>query len=164
MIRLAQIAALAASLAAVPIAAAAIPQPGKPAPSFSVPSPDGKTVVFERLRGRPVYLNFFAWWCGPCNDEAPAIAKLRAKYAKQGLTIVGIDELDPPGQAAAFQKKYSNPYSLVGVDESGALGKVYGTVGLPLHVFIDRRGVVTSWNPGELDSAQIESHIKEAMR
>jgi cytochrome c biogenesis protein CcmG/thiol:disulfide interchange protein DsbE len=163
-VRISSMLTLAATLAVLPSAALAVPQPGKPAPAFSVPSADGKTLSSDALRGKPVYLNFFASWCGPCNDEAPSIARLRAKYAKRGLTIVGIDELDAPDAAAAFQKKYANPYTLVGVDESGALGKTYGTVGLPLHVFINRRGVVTSWNPGELDPVQIENLVKDALK
>lgn len=154
----------AAALALVPVAALAIPQVGKPAPAFSLPSPGGKPVVLGSLRGKPLYVNFFASWCGPCNAEAPAIGKLRAQYAKRGLQVLGIDYRDRPGEAQAFQRKYANPYGLVAIDEDGAVGQQYGALGMPLHVFIDRRGVVTTFRVGEMSTAEIETAIKDSLK
>lgn len=151
-------------LALLPVAALAIPQVGHPAPAFSLPSPDGKTISLDALRGKPVYVNFFASWCGPCNTEAPSIGKLRAQYAKRGLEVVGIDELDAGGQAAAFEKKYGNPYALVAIDESGTVGKSYNAIAMPVHVFIDRRGNVTTYRLGEMTPAEIETAIQGALK
>jgi cytochrome c biogenesis protein CcmG, thiol:disulfide interchange protein DsbE len=154
----------AAALVVVPLAALAIPQAGKPAPAFSLPSPNGKPVTLDTLKGRPAYINFYASWCGPCNDEAASIGKLRAQYAKQGLQVLGIDELDPPGQGAAFQKKHGNPYTLIAIDDSGSVGKTYGTIAMPVHVFIDRRGIVKTFRIGEMNPAEIEAAIKDALK
>ncbi len=157
--------AAVAAFAMTAAAALALPQAGKPAPAFSLPSPDGKkTVSLEALKGKPVYVNFFATWCGPCNDEAPSIGKLRAQYAKRGLQVVGIDELEAGSQGAAFQKKYNSPYNLVAVDESGAVGKQYNTIVMPVHVFIDRRGIVRTFRLGEMTPAEIETAIKEVVK
>jgi peroxiredoxin len=152
------------ALALVPCAAFAIPQVGQTAPPFSLSSPNGKPVVLDRLRGKPLYVNFFASWCGPCNAEAPAIGKLRAQYAKRGLQVLGIDELDRTGEAQAFQRKYGNPYGLVAIDEDGAIGKKYGALGMPVHVFIDRRGVVKTFRVGEMSAAEIETAIKDSLK
>jgi thiol-disulfide isomerase/thioredoxin len=152
------------ALALVPAAALAIPEVGKAPPPFSLPSPSGKLVALDALRGKPLYVNFFASWCGPCNAEAPAIGKLRAQYAKRGLQVLGINELDRRGEAQAFQRKYANPYGIVAIDEDGAIGKKYGAVGMPVHVFVDRRGVVTTFRVGEMSSAEIETAIKEALK
>lgn len=153
-----------AALVLVPAAAFAIPEVGKAPPPFSLPSPAGKPVVLDGLRGKPLYINFFASWCGPCNAEAPAIGKLRAQYAKRGLQVLGINELDRPGEALAFQRKYANPYSLVAVDEDGTIGKKYGTIGMPVHVFIDRHGVVKTFRVGEMSAAEIETAIKDSLK
>ena len=153
-----------AVLVLVPAVALAIPQVGKPPPAFSLPSPNGKPVALDGLRGRPLYVNFFASWCGPCNAEAPAIGKLRAQYAKRGLRVLGIDELDRPGEAQVFQRKFGNPYSIVAIDEDGAIGKKYGAIGMPVHVFIDRRGVVTTFRVGEMSAVEIETAIKDSLK
>jgi cytochrome c biogenesis protein CcmG/thiol:disulfide interchange protein DsbE len=154
------VAALAAALSLLPAAALAVPQVGKPAPALSLPSIDGKSVSLERLRGKPVYLNFFANWCGPCNVEAPSIGALRRKYASRGLAVVGVDELDPPGGAATFEKKYNDPYGFVGIDDSGSVGRTFGAVAMPVHVFIDKNGIVRTFRIGEMNAVQIETAIK----
>ena len=156
--------AAVAALSLLPAAVLAAPQVGKPAPAFSLPSPDGKTVSVGALHGKPVYINFYASWCGPCNEEAPSIGKLRAQYAKSGLQVVGVDELDGPGQGAAFEQKYNRPYGLVALDGDGKVGKTYGAIAMPVHVFIDRNGIVTTYRLGEMNPAEIEAAIKTALK
>ena len=78
----------------LPLTAAAIPKVGQPAPLFTLPTVDGHPLALASLRGKPVYLNFYASWCGPCNEEAPSIGKLSARYKKRGLVVLGVNELE----------------------------------------------------------------------
>ena len=161
-LRVLSLAALAGALVAPLAASAGIPKTGGPAPAFSLPRVDGKTQTLAALRGKPVYLNFFASWCAPCNEEAPSIESLYKKYHSRGLVTVGIDELEGKTQALGFAKKFGSAYTLV-LDNDGAMSKDYGIIGLPVHVFIDRRGNVSTFRQGEMSPAEIEAAIKKIL-
>jgi cytochrome c biogenesis protein CcmG/thiol:disulfide interchange protein DsbE len=148
-----------ASAYALPLAALAVPKAGQPAPAFSLPTVAGRTLTLASLKGKPVYLNFYATWCGPCNEEAPFIGKLSDKYRTRGLVVLGVNELEDPRKAKEFLAKYHLTYDAV-VDSDGTLGKDYGAIGLPVHVFIDRNGIVKTYRLGEMNRDEIESAIK----
>ncbi len=155
--------ALALSIvAAAPTAALAIPHEGEVAPPFAIAKVGGGTIDLSKFRGKPVYVNFFASWCGPCNEEAPDVAKLYRAYHARGLTVVGVDELEDASKAGDFVHQYGWPFA-VGVDGDGSVGHTYGALGLPVHVFIDKRGNVSTYRLGEMDHAEIEEAIKKIL-
>jgi cytochrome c biogenesis protein CcmG/thiol:disulfide interchange protein DsbE len=131
---------------------------GQPAPSWSQATSSGDTLSFASLRGKAVYLNFFATWCPPCNEEAPDVNALQKQYGPRGLQTVGVDELENAKKAAQFVHKYALVYPAV-VDD-GTLQSQYNVNGLPVHVFIDRRGIVRKIITGEMTRAQIASAIR----
>ncbi len=143
----------------LPLAAAAVPRVGQPAPPLTLTTVEGKPLSLSALKGKPVYLNFYATWCTPCNEEAPSIGKLSRTYKTRGLVVLGVDELEDPQKAKAFLTKYHLAYDAV-VDGDGVAAKDYGAIGLPLHVFIDRGGIVRTYRAGEMDPGEIETAIK----
>ncbi len=162
MIRFVLSLALCAGLAAGASASAeAAPHAGDVAPAFSLPRAGGGTISLARLKGKPVYLNFFASWCGPCNEEAPAVGDLYKKYRGRGLTVVGVNYLEDKGSALGFARKYAWPFA-IGLDD-GEVGKDYGVFGLPVHVFIDKNGKVSTLRYGEMEPADIEDAIKKIL-
>ncbi|HLI97709.1 MAG TPA: TlpA disulfide reductase family protein [Candidatus Baltobacteraceae bacterium] len=136
----------------------AVGRVGSPAPQWSEPTSSGSTLSLASLRGKAVYLNFFATWCPPCNEEAPEINALQRQYAGRGLQIVGVDELENAAKAGQFVRKYGLVYPAV-VD-NGTLQSQYNVNGLPVHVFIDRGGVIRKIVIGEMSKAQIASAIQ----
>lgn len=144
----------------LPGIALAVPKVGQAAPGFTLPSVDGKPLALSSFKGKPVYLNFYASWCAPCNEEAPAIGKLSARYKARGLTVLGVNELENAQQAKEFLAKYHLPYTAV-VDADGKAGKDYGALGLPVHIFIDRAGIVSTYRLGEMNPDEIEAAIKK---
>ena len=151
---------LAAMLFATAGASAfAAPHAGDPAPAFSLPRTTGGTVSLSALHGKPIYLNFFASWCGPCNEEATAVALLARKYAVRGLSVVGVNEQENEAKAAAFARQYKWPFA-VAVDD-GAMWKTYGVFALPVHVFIDKNGKISTYRLGEMEPGEIADAIKK---
>lgn len=131
---------------------------GQVAPAFDETTSTGSTLSLASLRGKVVYLNFFASWCPPCNEEAASVNALQKKYAPAGLRVVGVDVLENAAKAESFRKAHGLIYPAV-VD-SGKLSDVYNINGLPVHVFIDRIGVIRKIEIGELTRAEMEADIR----
>ena len=134
-------------------------QAGHAAPNFTAPYSSGGTLNLASLRGKAVYLNFFANWCPPCNEEAPDVNAMQKKYRKRNFVVIGIDEREGASRANDFLHKYGSTYKAV-TDESGAIMLPYGAIGLPLHVFIDRRGTIKLLRNGEMSRSDMEKAIK----
>ncbi len=131
---------------------------GQLAPAWSEPLVSGGTFDSASLRGKPVYLNFFATWCPPCNDEAPGIEALYKKYGPEGIAIVGVDELESAAKAGQFVNEHRLTYPAV-VD-SGTLRDAYNINGLPVHVFIARNGIVKRIVVGEMAQSEIDAELR----
>src|SRR5262245_2302185 len=82
--------ALGASLAAALPLRASSQDVGKAAPNFDMPG-NGRTIRLADLKGRVVYVDFWASWCGPCKMSFPWMNDMQAKYADKGLMIVSVN-------------------------------------------------------------------------
>ena len=156
----AALAALLTAGAASP--ALAVPHAGDSAPSFALPGARGGTVASTSYRGKPVYLNFFASWCAPCNDEAGGVSTLYAKYHRRGLAVVGIDELEDKGKALGFAQDHRWPFAIA-LDNDGGFLKAYEALGLPVHVFIDKHGKISTFRLGEMQPDEIRLAIEKIL-
>lgn len=134
---------------------------GQPAPPFSEPSLPGPTLSLAGLRGKAVYLNLFATWCDPCNEEAPAINSLQRDYGARGLQVVGVDILENAKKAGEFRQKHGLSYPVV-VD-SGTVRDQYRVNGLPVHVFIGRDGVVKRIVVGEMSPLEMRHSVERLL-
>ncbi len=139
----------------------AIARVGNPAPDWVEPSIPGPTLSLASLRGKPVYLNFFATWCPPCIEEAPSIDALARAYGPRAA-VVGVDVLESAHKAAAFRASHHLSYPIV--TDTGTLRRQYEVNGLPVHVFIDRGGVVRKIVVGELSPASMRANLESLLR
>ncbi len=153
--------ALGAIATLAPLLASAAPHAGDIAPAFSLPKATGGTLSLTQFRGKPTYLNFFASWCGPCNSEAATVAQLYAKYHRRGLATIGVNEQEDKTKALDFAHTYKWPFA-IGLDD-GNMGREYGAIGLPIHVFIDKAGKVSTYRLGEMERSEIEDAIKKIL-
>jgi cytochrome c biogenesis protein CcmG/thiol:disulfide interchange protein DsbE len=136
--------------------------PGKLAPNFTLNRIDrpGK-LQLASLRGKVVVLNFWASWCYPCKQEAPALAAA-AKRWRGRVVVLGVDVNDFVGDARRFARKYGLNYPLVH-DNHNVTSPKYGLTGLPETFFIDRRGKVVEHVPGEVRAAEIRDGVERAL-
>jgi peroxiredoxin len=114
---------------------------------------DGEVISLEALRGSPVWINFFATWCPPCQEETPVLRDTYEAYRDDGLELVAISVQETTAQDVAdYAERYSLPYA-IGFDATGAVFETYGGYGLPTHVFVDADGVIRHLRYGPLDRA-----------
>jgi len=120
---------------------------GQEAPDFSLELLNGDIITLSELRGKVVFINFWATWCGPCVEELPDIQKLAesADYAGD-LVILAINCGEQKEKVAEFIEK--NNYSFnVGVD-GGEIQDLYPTLGIPYTVIINADGIITQTHLG----------------
>lgn len=109
-------------------------------PAVELKDLNGATVDLSQFRGKPMIVNFWATWCGPCRFEIPMLNELHKKYSSRGLVIVGIST-DEEGASIVkpFMKELPIDYaSLVkGKDTEEKFGGVWA---LPTTIFFDKQG------------------------
>ena len=125
---------------------------GKAAPSFKAVSLDGKAYSLESLKGKPVLLDFWASWCGPCIQSMPALEKLRRSYESQGFVILGVDVGETRETVEKFLKTKPMAYPVIMGSESG-MPEAYSISVFPTFVMIGADGKVVATQFGFNESA-----------
>lgn len=131
------------SIAALVFLATRVPTSHQPtggsAPDFKLPGLDGKPVALSDFKGKVVLVNFWATWCGPCQEEIPDLIALQNKYKDKGFTVLGVSMDTAASKTVADfvrDNKISYPILLSGGDAPAG----YDVPGLPSTVLVDRKG------------------------
>jgi cytochrome c biogenesis protein CcmG, thiol:disulfide interchange protein DsbE len=131
---------------------------GRTAPEFELPLLDGSgTLSSDDLKGSPVVFNFFASWCFPCREEAPALQRIADEYADEGVQVVGVNVqgglpptlLDSEIGAREFVQEFGITYPVM-ADKQGTLAKdLMDFYGLPQTFFVDHEWRFAGSSSGE---------------
>lgn len=121
---------------------------------------DGRVALAE-LRGTPVVLNFWASWCAPCRDEAPALERAWTSARARGVLFMGLNMQDVTGDARDFARELGIDYPNVR-DRGNDVARSYGVTGLPETFFISARGRVVGHVIGVVSQDQLRDGITAA--
>ena len=136
---------------------------GKPLPDITLPNlDDGRPVALRSLAtgGKPVLVNVYASWCGPCELEAPELMALK----RQGAVLIGVAYKDAPANTQAFLARVGDPYAYRLVDRDGLAGIELGVTGVPETYLVDGKGVILSKYPAPLSNADVQSLLVQLRR
>jgi thiol-disulfide isomerase/thioredoxin len=125
----------------------------------TLPDPANQPRALSEFRGKPLVVNFWASWCGPCVAEMPELAILHKKYSANGVNFVGI-AVDTPQNVQGFLARLKVDYPLVvagfgGGDLARQFGDAQGA--LPFTVVIDASGKVRSTTLGQIQPAKLSA-------
>ncbi len=121
---------------------------------------DGRPVQLAALRGKVVWLNFWASWCPPCQSETPILRDLADRYRDRGLAVVGISvQESSPDNVRAYAAKYQLRYTIA-VDVTGAVYRAYRLNGIPTSFFIGPEGAIREIVPAPLTEAGAVARIE----
>jgi thiol-disulfide isomerase/thioredoxin len=156
--RLPLTAATLAMLAFSPLVASA-----KPAPSFTVKTLEGKPLKSTDLRQKPVVVDFWATWCGPCRASMPHLSAMQTRYEKRGLTVIGlsVDERGPQ-EVKKFANQLGVKFTLAMANDD--VLDAYGPIrSIPTTFFINRKGDIVRRVVGYIDGETMEDYVKEIL-
>ncbi|MGA7245729.1 MAG: redoxin family protein [Terracidiphilus sp.] len=164
----------------IPVAPGDVPQSqtsliGKPAPDFVLEDLSGRTVALSSFKGKPLLINFWATWCGPCKIETPWLIELQNEYAAKGFQIVGIstegEDLQPGDKEgfarqkaaiARFVKEEHMQYPVLVNGDS--LASTYGGLdAMPTSVYVNAEGKVVAVQLGITSKEDMVANINKAL-
>jgi len=115
------------------------------APDFSLRDITGKTVTLESLKGRVLFINFWASWCPPCKKETPELDKLAGKYKDTDLTVLAVNIDKTKDKADDFLERIgllnSNHFTIL-LDPQSSVVSSYGARAMPTSFIVDRNGTI----------------------
>lgn len=115
---------------------------GQTAPNFKLPGiKTGNLMSLKSLRGKVVYLDFWASWCGPCRQSLPLLNELRKELRRKGFEVLAVNLDEDKADAKAFLKQFPVSYPVL-LDPNGKVPQKYDLPGMPTSYLIDRKGKI----------------------
>lgn len=163
--------ALAAGFALIPRVIAAFEQrvaANETAPDFTADivanagAPEETSLNLKALRGKPVVLDFWATWCGPCQAEAPIVNAIAQRYKERGLVVVGVNTSDEEGLAQIFARKKKLTFPIV-YDRGNNIARDFHVGTLPTLVVVSREGKIVAVRHGVTSDSDLDDLVRRVL-
>lgn len=137
---------------------------GEAAPSLRAPDAAGEIVDLAKLRGKVVYVDFWASWCGPCKRSFPWMNAMLEKYRAQGLEVVAVNVDRKRADAERFLATTPAQFTIA-YDASGAMPSAWQVKAMPTSFLVDAQGRVAFIESGFRDERKddVEARIRAAL-
>jgi cytochrome c biogenesis protein CcmG/thiol:disulfide interchange protein DsbE len=135
----------------------------KPAPPFTLTLFDGSKLTLNDLRGKAVFLNFWASWCPPCRAEARDLEAAWQRIKDKDMVFLGIAMQETEKDSRAFLDEFKITYPN-GADPSGKMAVDFGVWGIPESFFIDPQGRITYKHVGGIRAELVTAKLEEAQK
>ena len=130
---------------------------------FALTDVEGNLVQLSHLSGKPVIINFWATWCGPCLVEMPELEAAYQAYQDEGLVILALDQQESAEDVAQFFNEMELSFTAV-LDEEGLISELYGVANiLPTTFFINGDGEITAIHRGPMTQAVIDGYLADTL-
>ena len=138
--------------------AAKVPQ-GTEAPAFTLPDTRGQPVTLASLKGKVVAVNFWATWCGPCQEEIPDLAKVYSAHRSKCFEMLGVaEESGARDEIVAAATKLGVNYPVL-LDDAGKAGDAFKIPGYPRTFLIDVDGRIRKVFEGAVERDELEKAL-----
>jgi len=134
---------------------------GQQAPDFTLELHGGGEVTLSALRGKPVVLNFYTTWCGPCQAEMPEFQAISEEYGGR-VSVLGISAGESRDVVDAFLARTGYTYPMA-YDPGGAVSAIYGIQFIPQTWVLDAGGVTVEYIPGGTDAQKLRQALDRAL-
>jgi cytochrome c biogenesis protein CcmG/thiol:disulfide interchange protein DsbE len=137
-------------------------QVGSPVPDFQLTAFDGSPMRLSDYRGQVVVVNFFASWCTPCREEAPAMEQTWQAYQGRGVQFFGIAYKDAASKAQAFLQEFDATYPSTS-EPGNRTARDYGVTGVPETYVVDQQGTLVRHYLGAITKAQLSQDLNQLL-
>lgn len=137
------------------------PYPGYIAPAFTLSElSNGTSVSLAEFQGKPIFINFWASWCPPCQAETPDIVKAYQQFGNQVTFIsINLTSGDSIAGVRQFVKRYGISYPVL-LDKNAAVSTAYNVLAIPTSLFVNRSGVIVARYSGAIPAAELSANLQ----
>jgi peroxiredoxin len=131
-----------------------------PAPDFELTDLTGKSISLSDLRGKVIFVNFWATWCGPCRQEIPDFIEFYKENKDNGAVILGVSVDKSTNKVRDFASDYGINYPIAMATDAIVKDYKPGKF-VPTTIIIDSNGMIQQKQIGVMDKSALEHYFKE---